>query len=89
MGWWQITSDMYNGDEVADVLGDALDVGVLDTVTGIYQRDFGRPPFREEIKAAIEFVLRVDQFTERGVAPQHGSGLGYGMRGMPGLRDES
>ena len=89
MGWWQITSDMYNGDEVADVLGDALDSGVLDTVTGIYQREFGRPPFREEVKAAIEFALGVNQFPERGVTPQHGSGLGYGLSSMPGLRDES
>ena len=56
MGWWQITSDMYNGDEVADVLTDALDP-VIATVAGIYQREFGRMPFQEELKSAVDFVV--------------------------------
>ena len=89
MGWWQITSDMYNGDEVADVLTDALDP-VIATVAGIYQREFGRMPFQEELKSAVDFVVysSIPHLPERGVAPQHGSGLGYGMSNMPGLRDE-
>ena len=101
MGWWQITQDMYMGDEVADLRGGLtkIDDSVLDTLNGIYQRDFGRPMFKEELKAALDFVqidmvkidcvIDWDQLPTRGITPEYGSGLGFAMRNLPGLLNDT
>jgi hypothetical protein len=101
MGWWQITQDMYMGDEVADLLGGLtkIDDSVVDTVNGIYQREFGRRVFQEELQAALNFVqidtdkidcvIDWDQLPTRGITPEYGSGLGFAMRNLPGLINDT
>jgi hypothetical protein len=101
MGWWQITQDMCMGDEVADLLQSRteIDDGVVDTLNGIYQRDFGRLMFQEELKAALSFVqidlnkidcvIDWDRLPARGVTPEHGSGLGFSMKNLPGLFNDT
>ena len=104
MGWWPITQDMYMGDEVADLLEDFSDLSeiassVLDTLNGMYQREFGRGIFQEELKAALNFVqidlnnsnytIDWDQFPARGVVPEYGSGLGFAMRNLPGIVNDT
>jgi hypothetical protein len=101
MGWWQITQDMYMGDEVADLLEGLtkIDDGVVDILNGIYQRDFGRPMFKEELKAALDFVqidtvkidcvIDWDRLPARGIEPEYGSGLGFAMKNLPGLLNDT
>jgi len=61
MGWWSISNngggislqktELYNGDGPADILGDAMDKVVKE-----YQNTWGRPPYKEEVVAAFNFV---------------------------------
>tara|TARA_B100001123_G_scaffold408216_1_gene501193 strand:+ start:304 stop:531 length:228 start_codon:yes stop_codon:yes gene_type:complete len=65
MGWWAIDgqdgglswrnksgTQLYNGDAVADELGNAVDALVK-----IYESKWERKPYKEELRAALNFVL--------------------------------
>ena len=43
---------LYNGDQVADLLGDCID-----KIRAVYLYDWKREPYREEILAVFNFVL--------------------------------
>ena len=63
MGWWSIDNkvldggiheggtEMFNGDGPADIMGVALDAVIKE-----YESSWGRKPFREELRAAFNFV---------------------------------
>lgn len=44
--------DHYNGDGPADLMGAALN-----DIAHLYQEEWGRPPFLEELEACFNFVL--------------------------------
>jgi hypothetical protein len=68
MGWWKITPgnpglhlgddpkelpELFNGDRPADIVQAAI-YGI----TKEYEEAWGRPPYLEELEAAIDFVMR-------------------------------
>ncbi len=65
MGWWNpktIESGQPNtrpeneiliGDEVADIMGDALD-----KINGVYEKQWERQPQKDEMKALFNFVFK-------------------------------
>ena len=101
MGWWPITQDMFMGDEIADTLEGLtkIDSSVVDILNGIYQREFGRGMFQEELKSALNFaqidpdssdcVIDWDQLPARGGVPEYGGGLGFAMRNLPGIVNDT
>lgn len=63
MGWWTTNragisfqtvagEDYVTGDTPADIMGDAMA-----KIAAEYQREWGRPPKRGELRATLEFVL--------------------------------
>ena len=62
MGWWSITSEdngpeMHNGDTPADIMGDAIEKIVKE-----YEEDWGRKPYRKELKAVFSFTSKLPQY---------------------------
>jgi hypothetical protein len=55
--------------------------------------------FQEELQAALNFVqidtdkidcvIDWDQLPTRGITPEYGSGLGFAMRNLPGLINDT
>lgn len=52
MGWWG-TGDTLVGDEVCDIMGDAVDA-----IEMVYTKKVGRKPSYEELKATFDFVVQ-------------------------------
>tara|TARA_R110000751_G_scaffold96557_1_gene188373 strand:+ start:491 stop:787 length:297 start_codon:yes stop_codon:yes gene_type:complete len=62
MGWWSITSEdngpeMHNGDTPADIMGDAIEKIVKE-----YEEDWGRKPYRKELKAVFSSTSTLPQY---------------------------
>jgi len=59
MGWWRVVNEgislekteLYNGDEPADILGAALGEVIEE-----YKKQWGREPYKEELTALLNFV---------------------------------